>query len=174
MVKFREVETQLRQIGYNYIVWGRSEFHELTTVLMPGEKIRQAVNGYYEGGFALLVVTDYRVLLVDRKPMLLTIEDLRYDMISEVDYNTHILAATLRVFTPNRNLVFSSWNVARLRSSMSFVQQRVLEIRQHHLNLTPLDMQTPSVVPYTPVVNPYTKMPMLTRRRRYPNFYLGQ
>jgi len=183
MVSFKEVEEQLKHIGCNYLVWGRSEIHELTTVLMPGEKIAQAVNGYYEGGFALLVITDYRVLLVDRKPMLLTIEDIRYDMVSEVDYNTQIFAATLRVFTPMRNLVFKSWSIDKLRKSMSYVQQRVLEIRQHHLNLTPLidtgaqqeaeqqpETQPSMIAPYIPI-NPYTKVPMLSRRRRYPSFY---
>lgn len=172
MVSFKEVEEQLKQVGCNYKVWGRSEIRELSNVLMPDETIAQAVNGTYEGGFAMLVVTNYRVLLIDRKPMLLTIEDIRYDMMAEVDYNNRLWGATVRIFTPMRNLVFSSWSTVRLRKSVNYVQQRVMEIRHHSLGaqqaLSSSQQQTPA--PVLPV-NPYTKVPMLSRRRRFPSFY---
>ena len=196
MVSMREVEEQLQHVGCNFKMWGRAEIRELSNVLMPDEKIAQAVNGTYEGGFALLCVTSYRVLLIDRKPMLLTIEDIRYDMMSEVDFHNRLLGATVRIFTPMRNMVFNSWSGPRLRKCVNYIQQRVMEIRQH--GMVPQQVQgqmvgTPqpiqgynpqlaaqgqggqgqmnvNAVPYTPM-NPYTKTPMLTRRRRFPTFY---
>lgn len=207
MVSLHQVEEQLKRVGCNFKVWGRSEVRELSNVLMPEEQIAQAVNGTYEGGFALLCVTNYRVLLVDRKPMLLTIEDIRYDMMAEVDYQNNLLGATIRVCTPTRNLAFSSWSSLRLRKCMNYIQQRVMELRQHGMILQQ-QMQTqvngiPQLQPgaayggqpgqttppdgseggvasgtsttYGPVnyipINPYTKSPMLMRRRRFPSFY---
>jgi hypothetical protein len=189
----RQIEEQLKHVGCNFKVWGRAEIRELSNVLMPEEKIAQAVNGTYEGGFAMLCVTNYRVLLIDRKPMLLTIEDIRYDMIAEVDYHNRLMGATIRVFTPMRNLVFSSWSSLRLRKCVNYIQQRVMELRQHGLTAQQLLGQTvgnaiggprfslpqqqaaqqgtsDGRVPYTPM-NPYTKAPLLTRRRRFPSFY---
>lgn len=145
MVSLREVEHQLKQVGCNFQFWGRSEVRELCNILMPNEAIAQAVNGSYEGGFAMLVVTHYRVLLVDRKPMLLTVEDIRYDMISEVDFNNHLLGGSVRIFTLNRTLAFNTWNSARLRKSVGYIQQRVMEIRQHSMVAPP--MQTMVGVP---------------------------
>jgi Bacterial PH domain len=188
MVSLHEVEKQLQHVGCNFKVWGRAEIRELSNVLMPEEKIAQAVNGSYEGGFAMLVVTSYRVLLVDRKPMLLTIEDIRYDMMAEVDFHNRLLGATIRIFTPMRNLVFNSWSNARLRKCVNYIQQRVMEIRQHGLPgqslqgqqtigvpqpLTGLmpQLATPGQAPYAAPMNPYTKTPLLTRRRRFPTFY---
>jgi len=182
-----QVEEQLKHVGCNFKMWGRAEIRELSNVLMPEEKIAQAVNGTYEGGFAMLCVTNYRVLLVDRKPMLLTIEDIRYDMMAEVDYHNRLWGATVRIFTPMRNLVFSSWSTPRLRKCVNYIQQRVMEIRQHGLTaqqlqgqaagaapqlvgLNPQLAQNQGGMPYTPM-NPYTKTPMLTRRRRFPSFY---
>lgn len=189
MVSFSEVESQLKHVGCNFKLWGRAEIRELSNVLMPEEKIAQAVNGSYEGGFAMLVVTNYRVLLIDRKPMLLTIEDLRYDMIAEVDFSNRLMGATIRIITPVRNLVFNSWSSTRLRKCVNYVQQRVMEIRQHGLTAQQLQGQlvgtpqplpgfTPQLaapgqmgsVPYSPM-NPYTKTPLLSRRRRFPSFY---
>lgn len=188
MVSMRTVEEQLKQVGCNFKMWGRAEIRELSNVLMAEEIIAQAVNGTYEGGFAMLVVTNYRVLLIDRKPMLLTIEDIRYDMMAEVDFNNRLMGSTVRIFTPMRNLVFSSWSQHRLRKCVNYIQQRVMEIRQHGMvaqqQLQNQPMQAGSLagfnpqlaqgqqggVPYTPM-NPYTKVPMLSRRRRFPSFY---
>jgi hypothetical protein len=193
MVSLQEVEEQLKHVGCNFKLWGRSEVRELGNVLMPEEKIAQAANGSYEGGFALLCVTNYRVLLIDRKPMLLTIEDIRYDMMSEVDFHNRLLGATVRVMTPMRNLVFSTWSTPRLRKCVNYIQQRVMEIRQHNM-VAQQQMQTQAGVPQplgvlSPVgqsaqgggmgmpaqrplpQNPYTKTPLLTRRRRFPSFY---
>jgi hypothetical protein len=192
MVSLHEVEAQLQHVGCNFKMWGRAEIRELSTVLMQDEKISQAANGSYEGGFAMLVVTNYRVLLIDRKPMMLTIEDIRYDMISEVDFHNRMLGATVRIFTPTRNLVFNSWSNVRVRKCVNYIQQRVMEIRQHGLTAqqlqgqvvgVPQPMSEPSLspqlaasgqqvnaAPYVPM-NPYTKTPLLTRRRRFPTFY---
>ncbi|HUB93113.1 MAG TPA: PH domain-containing protein [Verrucomicrobiae bacterium] len=191
MVSLREVEDQLKHVGCNFKLWGRSEIRELCNILMPDEKIAQAVNGSYEGGFAMLVVTSYRVLLVDRKPMLLTIEDVRYDMMAEVDFHNRLMGATVRICTPMRDLVFSSWSNLRLRRCVNYVQQRVAEIRQHGITMQQIQAQQVGVpqpmpglnpqlavpgqqqavaAPYVPM-NPYTKTPLLSRRRRFPSFF---
>jgi hypothetical protein len=186
MISLRQVEEQLKHVGCNFKFWGRAEIRELSNVLMPDEIIAQATNGTYEGGFAMLCVTNYRVLLIDRKPMLLTIEDIRYDMLSEVDYHNRLMGATIRIFTPMRNLVFSSWSNVRLRKCLNYIQQRVMEIRSHGMIAQQMNMgqQMYGVNPmpaqqgaqqqmqggYTPM-NPYTKVPMLSRRRRFPSFY---
>lgn len=191
MVSMNEVEEQLKHVGCNFKMWGRAEVRELSNVLMPDEKIAQAVNGSYEGGFALLCVTNYRVLLIDRKPMMLTVEDIRYDMMSEVDFHNRLLGATVRIFTPMRNLVFSSWSNVRLRNCVNYIQQRVMEIRQHGLNVQQMQSQMAGIpqplsnpnpqlatqsqgqsgaAPYTPM-NPYANMPLRSRRRRFPTFY---
>lgn len=190
MISLAQVEAQLKRVGCNFKFWGRAEIRELSNVIMPDETIAQAVNGTYEGGFAMLCVTNYRVLLVDRKPMLLTIEDIRYDMMSEVDFHNRLLGATVRIFTPVRNLVFNSWSNVRLRKCVDYVQQRVMEIRSHGMmaqqqmqqaygmpqqpGFNPGRQDAPQgqqmAAPYTPM-NPYTRVPMLSRRRRFPSFY---
>ena len=185
MISLHEVEEQLKQVGCNFKLWGRSEIRELSNVLMPEEKIAQAVNGTYEGGFAMLCVTNYRALLIDRKPMLLTIEDIRYDMMSEVDYSNRVFGATIRIYTPMRNLVFNSWSIPRVRKSVNYIQQRVMELRQHNMVVGQLQGQLIGAVPQLPgsnvpmqslgrpyaPMNPYTKVPLLTRRPRFPGIY---
>ncbi|MFZ1249454.1 MAG: PH domain-containing protein [Candidatus Saccharimonadales bacterium] len=213
MVTARTVTKQLRKAGCDYAVWGRTEIHELTNLLMDDEQIFQAVNGYYDGGFALLCTTNYRVLVVDKKPFILTVEDLRYDMIAEVDYSSRVVTSVLHIFTPMRTLSFTSWSKIKLRKSMNYIQQRVMELRNNeylatqfgadqqmqvatsksHRKLLPklrARQRVPQMVPTIKgveqpiaefdaykapmprkIINPYTKVPLLTRRRKYPSFY---
>lgn len=129
MVNKEVVETQLKAIGCHYLAWGNTEVNELHKILWPGETIQFAINGYYDGGFALLCVTTMRVLIVDKKPFSFTVEDLRYDMIAEVDYNARIITARLFIVTPLRTLVFTSWGMKKLEASSQYIQHRLMDIR---------------------------------------------
>lgn len=133
MVSREVVQKQLKAVGCNYRFWGRAELDELQHVLIDNETIAHCVNGQYENGFALLCATDHRVLLIDKKPMnFLNLQDVRFEMITEFDYNHRLFTAGVRICTPTKTLIFSSWNQSRLRALLSYVQQRVIEIRQYY------------------------------------------
>jgi len=131
-LKVKHLEDQLKRIGCNFRFWGRAELRELANILLPEEVVEHCVNGQYEGGFALLAATNQRVLLIDKKPMYLTLEDIRFDMISEIDFNHRLLDATVFICTPNKSLRFTAYNQGRLRKLFQFTQTQVMEIRQHY------------------------------------------
>jgi hypothetical protein len=123
MVSKQSVEEQLKRLGFKLNGWGKGEIKELPSILLPGEEIFELVNGTYEGGFALAVATDIRLILVDKKPMnYLTVEDIRFDMISEIDYSHRLLGAQIAVSTGERDFHFRSYNQARLRKLIGHVQ----------------------------------------------------
>ena len=184
MVSIKYVENQLKRVGCNFRFWGRPEIRELANILLPDEIIAGCTNGRYEGGFALLCVTNMRMLLVDRKPMFLTLEDIRFDMIAEIDFSARLIDSTLRVITPNRTLIFTAWSNQRLRKILNYTQQRVMEIRQPHLaqqfQISPKHQAHAPLVgglamigssQHTLSLNPYTRVPILMRRRTVPKFY---
>lgn len=178
MVTLMYVEEQLRRIGCNFRFWGRAEIKELANILLPEEIIAACANGRYEGGFALLTVTNLRLLLVDRKPMFLMLEDLRFDMIAELDYSARLLDATLKIVTPTRTLRFKAWNSQRLRAILDYTQRRIAELRQPHLakQLQPTFKQQSQAsavgglamrasLSYRWTLDPYAGVPMLLRRK---------
>ena len=109
---------------------GRAEVDELEKILVPGESVLECLNGFYSGGFALMVVTNLRLLLIDKKPFMLNVEDLRYDMITEVDYHARLLDASAVIHTPSKQLRFTSWRQRQLRSLTTFIQHHVMQMRQ--------------------------------------------
>lgn len=131
MVDAKSVHTQLKRLKFDIRGWGRAEINELPNILSPDEKIYECVNGIYEGGFALLVATNVRVLLVDKKPLnFLTVEDLRFDMINQIDYNHRLMGASITISTGYKTLKFTSYNKPRLRKLISHVQDRMSEIKK--------------------------------------------
>ncbi len=129
MVTTEQVREQLKRIGSNFTGWGSTEIAELPGLLMDGEEIGSAVNGYYEGGFGVLIATNYRVLIIDKKPFTLNLEDLRYDMISEVTYGARFIAATVHLAIPTRTIYFTSWSMDKLHKAMRQIQQHVMDAR---------------------------------------------
>jgi len=128
MVSPKSVEQQLKRLKFNTHAWGRTEVKELPHILIPDEQIQECVNGIYEGGFALLVATDMRLLLIDRKPLnYLTVEDLRFDMINELDYSHRLLGAHISISAGSKNLKFKSYNQPRLRKLITHVQHGMAE-----------------------------------------------
>lgn len=130
MVTLQDVEQRLAKAGLKNRYWGRAEVRELRNIIMPQETIFHAVNGRYEGGGALLVATDRRLLLIDKKPMFLNLHDVRYDMIAEVDYFARLLDATVSIRTLNKQLRFRTMRQAALRRLTGAVQEAVMELRQ--------------------------------------------
>jgi hypothetical protein len=129
MVDRHEITRQLRDIGFNHVGWGRSEVSELPNIILPGEQIYECVNGIYEGGFALLIATDIRVL--DKKPLsFLTVEDMRFDMINEMDYNHRLFGADIIISSGGKNLKFRSYNKTKLRKLIGHVQHCIAESKK--------------------------------------------
>jgi hypothetical protein len=131
MVSKKSVDAQLKRIKFNAHSWGKAEIRQLPHILLQDEEIYECVNGTYEGGFALLIATNIRLLLIDKKPLnFLTVEDLRFDMITEIDYNHRMVGAYINVAAGSKNLQFRSYNQTRLRKLISHVQHCMAASKQ--------------------------------------------
>lgn len=130
MVHISVIEARLSQLGVRITALFRPEILELQRILVDGEEIVSVVPGRYFGGFALLAATDRRLLLIDKKMAVLSVQDIRYDMISEVDFGARMLDSTLVLFTVNKQHRFSSFKHRhKLRELTTYVQQQVMELR---------------------------------------------
>lgn len=177
MVTHHEILRQLLAIGVKPKGWGRGELKELEHIIEPGETIMYCINGYYENGFAMLCVTDHRAVLIDKKPLFLSLEDIRFDMVSEVDFDGRLVDSSVTICTVSKKLRFTSWKGVKLRQATSYLQRRVMESRQHQPIASQFNFieggndQIDQVKSYEHrITNPYAKVP-LTMRRRISRFY---
>ncbi len=163
MVTLQEVEKQLTAIGANNRFWGRAEIIELQHILVPGEQIQASLNGRYQGGMATFVATDQRLLLVDKKLFYLTVEDMRYDMISEVDFGAQLMSGSIRVCTPTKTLTFTTFKPKPMRQVASYIQQRVMQVRhQYQPQQQAYQPEVTAEEPTAPLPQPVTAEPTPT------------
>jgi hypothetical protein len=134
MIQHKIVLEQLRAIGFTNWFFGRQEVNELSKILNDGEIIEHCAFGMYEDGPALLVATNNRLLLVDKRPFFLNLEDLRYEMINEVDFAGRFFDAVVKLHTGNKQVMFRSFAGPRLRGLYSFIQDQITIAR--HLEQT--------------------------------------
>ncbi|HVS79353.1 MAG TPA: PH domain-containing protein [Candidatus Saccharimonadales bacterium] len=150
MVHPSVIESRLGELGFRTSRWFRAEVSELQHILMDDEKIIALACGRYFGSFALLVATDLRLLLIDKRVFFMTLEDTRYDMISEIDFNQQAYNATVTIYTMNKTHKFTSIKHRRqLRELMNYVQRRVWEFRQQQpSDSSPISQTRPALGGY--------------------------
>lgn len=151
MITLQQVESQLESIGANYKFWGRAEIVELQHILIPGERIQACLNGRYTGGFATFIATDQRLLLIDKKIFFLTVEDMRYDMINEVDFSAQLFSGTIKVCTPTKTLQFTNYRPKVLRKLAAYIQQRVMQVRHQYMEQSGHVQHQPQPVVFKPI-----------------------
>jgi len=130
MITQQEVEDRLAAVGLKNKFWGKAEMRELQKIIVPEEEIIAAVSGRYMSGFALLAATNLRLLLIAKKLVTMSLEDIRYEMIAEVGYSAGVLESMIKITTLNKTMSFSSIRQSRLRQLTSYVQGHVMELRQ--------------------------------------------
>ena len=149
MVSQAKVKQQLKSIKADFQFLGHAELRELPHILFEDENLHHVVFGHYAAGFAILCATNQRVLLVDKKPFYLTVEDIRYDMISDMVFNHRLLDTSVTLGTVHKSITFVSFNQHRLRDMTTFVQKQVMDSRRQQ------NMQQPWEQPQEGLFNTY-------------------
>lgn len=179
MVPHDRVKQQLQSINADFQFVGRAELRELPKILFEDEYLQHVVFGRYSNGFALLCATNQRILLIDKKPLYLTLEDIRYDMISDMMFNNRLIDTSLMIGTVHKSITFTCYNQARLRNFTTYLQKRVMDSRLHQntgVSSQPVDglfgTYQPAAAPHHDVavsahpamMSPY-RNPVVIRRR---------
>jgi hypothetical protein len=126
MVAKKSLINQLKGIGYKFRFIGRTEIEELRQLLDPGEQVIQCVYGYYQGGSGLLVATDKRLLLIDKRPFYLYVENHGYESVTHIDFMARMMQGVLYFQAGLKKFVFKSVSDARLARLCHYVQEKII------------------------------------------------
>ena len=131
MVSMLDIKQQLRACGFSNVLWGSSAIRELPNILANDEVIQQAMSGTYDAGHALLIATNRRLLFLDKKPFSFVVEDVPYDMISEVEYTVNLLNTKVNIHCISKDIGIATFNGASARRFVNYVEDRVAHLRAH-------------------------------------------
>lgn len=134
-----EVLTSLRLLGADEYDLLLPETHCLPSILKPGEVIFGVVYGRYhkEGertviGRGLLVITDRRVILIDKKPLFVQSDDIKFEVISGVDYGQVGPIATVVLHTRLGDIKVRTFNKRCGRQFVQSTQDMLYQYQQGH------------------------------------------
>lgn len=148
MIAHEEVLKQLERMGVGRLPLCRAEINQLHQILVPGEEMEYLLAGRYMVGYAVLVATNKRLLLVDKTIGGLIIEDFPFDMIAEVEYIKSLYGSKLIVFARSKKVEFRAYKGSNVRDFAQYLEQRVMEIRQILRSSNPATTLQPYPVSY--------------------------
>jgi hypothetical protein len=130
MRELQLVKARLRDLGIGTYQQNKPEVRELARILRPTEEIEAVAFGWYAAGFAMLVCTSERFLMVDKYPMDLKIDDIPYFMVAGTETNLGLYWGKLRVFTRPKN--FDFWHIQnpQARQMSEYLDAKLSERQQ--------------------------------------------
>ncbi|HEY1063900.1 MAG TPA: PH domain-containing protein [Candidatus Saccharimonadales bacterium] len=137
-VRKAEVLTSLRLLGADEYDLLLPETHCLPRLLRPGEVIFGALYGrYHKGreriiGRGMLVITDQRIILIDKKPLYLQEDDIAFDVVSGVDISFAGPAATVTLHTRMGDIDVRTFNKRCGRQFVEAVQDMLYDPEREH------------------------------------------
>lgn len=137
--------TKLSKLNF----FSRFEIAEIPNLLLPDEEVLGVLSGFYSAGTATLCVTNKRLLLVDKKWLRMSYEDIRYQAISEVSYSRQGFLASVHFFYTGRDLHFRSYYRNELKVLAQFVEGRMTVERNSgsYRQSQPISAMLDAVVP---------------------------
>lgn len=128
-----QLNTQLRSLGaFAYDLW-LPETQHLLSVLQPNEKLLAVVYGRYTFeqmadtaiGRGVLVATDRRIMLIDKKPLYSRHDELSYYVVSGIDYNHVGPAGTLTLQSRVGNIHIRTFNQRCARRVVRAIENKI-------------------------------------------------
>lgn len=126
-----QLNRQLRALGADWADLRFPETRAILYVLHPGEQVRGIVYGRYkqdEGrlvGRGVLIATDDRVLLLDKKPSYVKLEEIVYDAISGLTYSRVLFSATIKVHAKSGDIIIRTLNQKTAQPFIEAVEENI-------------------------------------------------
>lgn len=129
MVTMKKVVEQLNDVGFRNNFWGWSAIRQLPNILNSNEEIERVVTGFYEGGHAVLIATNQRIILLDKKIMSFRVEEVHYEMVSEVEHFVSVFFSKLKIRCLSNVIELSSVSSRQVSDFALYVDGKVNKVR---------------------------------------------
>lgn len=104
------IKKQLKSLGVSRSALGTSEAHHLPKVIHLGEDIRGVVYGLSKDGFVMMLVTDKRILYIDKKPFFVNEDEITFDVVSGITHGHAGIGSTVTLHTRIRDYEIKTLN----------------------------------------------------------------
>lgn len=121
------IHNQLLKAGAPARILAKPEVRHLPKIIDPNERIEAFLHGTHTSGFGFLIATDRRLLFIDKKFVDLQVDDIPYDQLSGIEYESGVVFGKVTVFAKAKNFQFR-W----VRKDFIAPFVRVVEHKMHN------------------------------------------
>ena len=123
----KRVKRELLYAGVTIYGLMKSESRYLPKILHANEHVEAVIYGQHNASSAMLVATDERIIYLDKKPMVELFDEVSYEVISGIEFDIHLLYATVVLHTPVKNYDFKFVNVRCAEKFARHIEKHRLE-----------------------------------------------
>jgi hypothetical protein len=128
-----DMKKEIRKLGADRFDLMLPETHALLGIIHDDEVIVGIVYGVYQqnnaehaSGRGVLVATDRRVLLIDKKPIFLKCDELSYNVVSGISYSKAGVAGTITIHSRTGDISIRTYNAACGDTFVKAIEARCL------------------------------------------------
>ena len=133
--KLQKIEAReaLRLLGADEYDLLLPETHFVAQLIKADEVLLGAIYGKYTkatlpfSGRGLMVITNYRLLLVDKKPLFLQFDDIKFDMVSGIQYAKALAVVNVTLNTRMGNFAIRTFNDDCARQFVQAVEDMLFD-----------------------------------------------
>lgn len=130
MPDINEVRAQIAKIeGVSKLMSGRS-IEELPKILWEDEAIEDAVSGSMHKKNGLVIATNKRLIFISKGLIGGSVEDIPYDKMSSIQYDTGLIMGGISVFTSGNKIEIENVQKPRVRPFAERLRARVTAAQQ--------------------------------------------
>lgn len=131
------VRMELKVAGMTAYGLGKIESRYLPNLIHEDEHIGGVIYGQNEGGSAMLVATNKRIIFLDRKPMFTTTDELTYDVVSGLRHDSSGFLHTVVLHTRIGDYKLRYVNKNCAKRFVAYIEKCRLEVQANGDSMTP-------------------------------------
>lgn len=120
------IESDLRKAGFKTYGFMKSETRELPHIIAEDEAIYGCIYGQHNGGSAMLVATDRRILFLDKKPMHLLLEEMTFERVVDIGVDWQPFFSKVTLNSRGEKYIFRYVNTRCARIFVRYLETAVL------------------------------------------------
>lgn len=123
----RRIRKELRDLGVSRSALLRMEAHYLPHIIHPDERLGGVVYGHHHDGYAMLVATDRRIIFLDKKPLFVNEDEIKYDIVGGVSFGHAGYGSTVTLHTRMKDYAIRTLNQRCATTFVEYIESRCLE-----------------------------------------------
>lgn len=121
------IKQQLKSLGVSKSALSTSEARHLPKVIHPGEDIKGVLYGLSKDGFVMMLVTDKRILFIDKKPFFVNEDEVTFDVVSGITHGHAGIGSTVTLHTRIKDYQIKTLNEHCAHGFVEAVEARCVE-----------------------------------------------